>query len=328
MLSNLFPVKDKNFKVFYHSDCLEHEAFHEHPERPQRLAVILKACEDIDQQCPVSFEQAEPAKLKELGLVHSEDYLRSFESCVFSGKSYFMSADNYICDTSVDAVLAAAGQSIALAKKLMLGESGFALIRPPGHHASKEKAEGFCFVNNVALAVEQIRASQAEAKFLIVDFDVHHGNGTHALYREDPNVFYFSLHGNPDHIYPHSGYEEEQGRGDGTGYISNKPLAAGCSGEEWVRCLKDSLDEISQSFDFDYLLVSAGYDAHREDPYSIMKVDDQSYLEVTSYLHELAKTNCNSKLGFFLEGGYSLEVLARLIPASIELLAHLNQEGS
>ena len=324
MLSKKFPFKENQFQVFYHIDCLDHEAYQDHPERPQRLQAILDACEGIDPECAVSFQQENPAKLRELRSVHSVDYLRSFESCVFSGKSTFMSADNYICDGSVDAVLAASGQSLALANVLQEGGSGFALIRPPGHHASHAKAEGFCFVNNVALAIERIREQESEVKFLVVDFDVHHGNGTHALYREDPNVFYFSLHGSPDHIYPHSGYEDEVGRGEGHGSMANKPLASGISGEDWLRCLQTSLDEICEDFDFDYLLVSAGYDAHKDDPFSIMKVEDSDYLKATEYLYKLAEKKCQSKVGFFLEGGYSLEVLSRVIPASIALLADLH----
>ncbi|MDD7986452.1 histone deacetylase [Lentisphaera marina] len=326
MLTKKFPYKEDYFQVFYHMDCLEHQAFVDHPERPQRLAYVLKACEEINQSCSVSFQQAPAAKLRDLSLVHSKDYLRSFESCVLSGKSQFMSVDNYICDATIEAILAAVGQSFALAESLCAGRSGFALIRPPGHHAGKAKAEGFCFANNVALAAEKIREEVSGAKILIVDFDVHHGNGTDALYHEDPNTFYFSLHGNPEHIYPHSGYEDERGQGEGLGSVSNKPLPNGCSGTEWFACLQRNLSEICENFAFDYLLVSAGYDAHKDDPFSIMKVEDADYLRATEYLYKLAEQHCDGKIGFFLEGGYSLEVLSRLIPGSIELLADLTSQ--
>ena len=218
-------------------------------------------------------------------------------------------------------MLAAGGCALALAATLLDKGSGFALIRPPGHHASRKSAEGFCFINHVALAIETIRQKEPEATFLVVDFDVHHGNGIDFLYYADPRVFYYSLHGPPDHIFPNTGYVHETGRGAGKGYTRNISLPLGSSGEEWLRHFTVNLREFEGKTKPDYLLVSAGFDAHKDDPYGFMNVEDRHFLEAVGRLNAIAVEHCGGKIGFFLEGGYSATVLERLVPEVITLLA-------
>lgn len=153
--------------------------------------------------------------MAQLQLVHEEKYLLELEAACRRGDSLFMTPDNHICPDTFRAVLAAAGCALALGETLLEKGAGFALARPPGHHAGRKSAEGFCFVNHIALAIETIRQRQPAATFLVVDFDVHHGNGIDYIYYNDPKVFYYSLHGTPDHIYPHSAMSTKRARGRG-----------------------------------------------------------------------------------------------------------------
>ena len=321
-LEQIFPFEEGKFQVYFNSDCLYHETYEDHPESPQRLRNILKGCEQsLNHDLPLSFSCPEPMKLSDMTEVHDEGYLLALESCIHSGKSSFMSADNYICRDSLDAIRATAGMSRELASSLSMGGAGFALTRPPGHHAGKAKAEGFCFVNNVAIAVNEIRRRDEIAKVLIVDFDVHHGNGIYSIFREDSGVYYYSVHGAPEHIYPYTGYQTEVGHGEGHGFTKNITLPEGTSGDEWLKVFRAGLTEISRTFKADYILVSAGFDAHEQDPFSFMQVKDEHYLKACLELQDLAKQQCAGKIGFFLEGGYSLEVMERLVPRCIEALS-------
>ena len=320
-LINKFPYKKELFQVFSHLDCLLHEGREEHPETPIRLAAILEACKEIDPLVPLSFSSPEPATMSQLELVHDKFYLMGMEASCMKMRSTYMSEDNHICMDSYTSVLAAGGSALALADTLANGGSGFALIRPPGHHAGKNIAEGFCFINHVSLAVERIRQTQPEAEFLVVDFDVHHGNGIDSIYRNCPQVYYFSLHGSPQHIYPNTGHKHEIGHGDGEGYTCNITLPLGTSGDVWLDQFKEHLYQFEGKIKPDYVLVSAGFDAHKEDPYGLMGVDDHHYLEAVKALQEVADKYSEGRLGLFLEGGYSVEVLERLVPKIIEQLA-------
>ena len=321
-LESAFQGTEQSFQIYYNRDCLYHEAHYDHPESPERLGAILKGCQDsIAPNCRVRFSSPIALNIADLESVHDADYLLAMESCILSGKSTFMDNDTYICHDSLDAILACAGMSRELAKCLSNQGSGFALTRPPGHHAGRAKAEGFCFINNVAIAAEELRNNHGINKILIVDFDVHHGNGVYSIFREDPEVYYFSLHGNPEHIYPHTGHVSEKGHGEGKGFTKNISLPEGSSGDEWLKAFTCNLSLIEQEFEADAILVSAGFDAHEEDPFSLMKVQDEHYLEACLCLQRLAQRQCGGRIGFFLEGGYSLDVMQRLVPKCIEALA-------
>ncbi len=320
-LEKKFPFKKEHFQVFCHPDCLLHLVGEDHPETPERLRSILRGCAGLPADLPVSFQVPQPARISQLELVHEKDYLLRFEACCLRLNPFFMSHDNHISLNTFRAVLAAGGCAVALAETLLEKGSGFALLRPPGHHASRKSAEGFCFVNHVALAIETIRQKEPEAAFLVVDFDVHHGNGIDFLYYDDPKVFYYSLHGAPDHIYPNTGYDHETGRGPGKGFTRNITLSLESSGDDWLRHFEVNLRDFEQKTRPDYLLVSAGFDAHKEDPFGVMNVDDHHFLEAVRQLKKIAADHCAGKVGFFLEGGYSTTVLERLVPAVIAVLA-------
>lgn len=320
-LEQRFPFREGYFQLLSHPDCFLHEVGEWHPEIPERLGGILRGCLTLPTQLPVSFRMPSPALLPQLELVHDREYLLSLEESCRESRDSFMSPDNHISRETFRAVLAAGGCTLALASTLLGNGAGFALIRPPGHHAGRDRAEGFCFINHIALAIETIRQKEPGATFLVVDFDVHHGNGIDYIYYDDPKVFYYSLHGAPDHIYPYSGYLHETGQGEGTGYTCNITLSLESSGDDWLRQFELHLRDCEQKMRPDYLLVGAGFDAHREDPFGVMKVEDRHFLAAVRQLKGIADTHCAGRVGFFLEGGYSPMVLERLVPQIINILA-------
>lgn len=320
-LDKRFPYSKDSLQVFYHPDCRLHEVGEGHPETPARLDAILLGCKQLPAHLPVSFRIPAPARMDELARVHDRGYLHLLESCCRRGRPYFMSPDNHIGPHTFRAALAAGGCALALAATLLERGAGFALTRPPGHHAGRKVAEGFCFINHIALAIETIRQKEPEATFLVVDFDVHHGNGIDYLYDDDPRVFYYSLHGEPEHIFPNTGYKHETGRGAGKGYTRNITLSLDSSGDDWLRQFKVNLTDFEKMIRPDYLLVGAGFDAHRDDPFGAMAVEDIHFLEAVRCLEKVAADHCSGRIGLFLEGGYSTSVLQRLVPEVIAVVA-------
>ena len=242
--------------------------------------------------------------------------MRLEEACL-RRKSYFMSLDNPICFDSFKAILAAGGLALELGKRLKNGKGGFALTRPPGHHAGINKSEGFCFLNHIGLAIEEIRKSDPHCRILVADFDVHHGNGTCEIYYHDNKILFFSIHGPPAQLYPGTGAEHNKGEGTGVGYTTNVPLPIGTKGDVWLNVFRNNLEKCSSQFQPDYILASAGFDAHIDDPFALMQVEDEHYLKAISVLIEITQHYCPGRIGFVLEGGYSVKVLRRLVPKII-----------
>lgn len=320
-LTARFPHATAAFQVYFNPRCLDHDIGMPHPERPARLHAVLEGCQNLPLETPVGFSIPPPATRDAITRVHHLSYLQALEEACLKGEEYFMSADNPLAQDSFPAILASAGLGVALGQHLATGGAGFALTRPPGHHAGRDRAEGFCFLNQLALAVEEIRAHHPTARFLVVDIDIHHGNGIHYLYNHDPTVFFFSIHGSPAHLYPGTGFDSEQGIDDGEGYTRNITVEPGISGQAWLDQFHRGLQESLRHFTPDFLLVSAGFDAHEEDPYSFANVQDKHFLQVMRTLQNTANTHCQGRLGLTLEGGYSCPVLKRLLPACIEPLA-------
>jgi acetoin utilization deacetylase AcuC-like enzyme len=319
-LSKRFPVKERPFQLLGHPDCILHQPIADHPESKERLKVIMEGLLKLDPALALDFNIPKPTNISGLKIVHDRNYLMYLEEACLKQAEYFISRDNHISENSFAAILAAGGLSQALGKHMAEGGSGFALTRPPGHHAGRSSAEGFCFINNLAIALENIRQKHQDARFLVVDFDVHHGNGINNIYEHDENVFYFSMHGSPSHIYPGTGWDHENGQGKAQGNHLNITLNLGTSGELWLEKFNENLKAISEKCKPNFLLVSAGFDAHLDDPFSIMKVEDHHYEQCINSLIETAEKYCEKRMGLFLEGGYSLDVLGRIIPAIVSQL--------
>ena len=326
-LTSRFPYRGDFFQVYSHPDCLLHEVGADHPETPDRLKSVLRGCARLAPTLPISWQTPPPAQMAELELVHDAGYLERLRGACQDGHPYFMSYDNHIGLQTFRAVLAAGGCALGLAQTLLGQGAGFALVRPPGHHAGRRRAEGFCYINHTALVIETIRRQKPEATFLVVDFDVHHGHGLNFLYYDDPGIFYYSLHGEPEHIYPNTGHRQEIGRGAGRGYTCNVTLPLDSSGDQWLQQFEDHLHSFEKKIRPDYLLVNAGFDAHQDDPFGVMHVEDRHFQAAVSRLHAISREYCRGRIGLFLEGGYSLPVLERLLPVIIEDLALAHAGG-
>jgi len=279
-----------------------------HPECPERLVAARDGLAAAFGHGERLIVPAREASVHELARVHAGSYVRHLQARLAEGHGH-LDADTYFCAGTREAAWLAAGGVIDLAETLVSGRSrrGFALLRPPGHHAVPSSSMGFCLLNNVALA-----ASAALAKGLsrvaIVDWDVHHGNGTQDMFYDDPRVLFISLHQFP--FYPGTGAAREIGSGAGRGFTANLALPEGSGPETYGTAFQDVVLPLLQSFAPELLLVSAGFDAHADDPLASMNLSSATYGALASALLDLVDAQGHGRIGFVLEGGYDLYALA------------------
>jgi acetoin utilization deacetylase AcuC-like enzyme len=296
---------------------LEHQARGEHPERPERLLAAQAALAKATLTArPVRLPPRDATE-DELERVHSLRYIDAFSQV--AGKHGYFDADTFFSPGSHRAALRAAGGAVALVDSLLdhRARFGVALVRPPGHHARPDAAMGFCLLNNVAIAAAHARAQGAE-RVAIVDFDVHHGNGTQEIFYEDPSVLYISSHQFP--FYPGTGAASEQGAGAGTGATLNVPLSEGADDEVYAAAYDRIVAPVLAEFDPDILLISAGFDAHRRDPLASMRLTESGYGRITGALAAALPRGAAGRIGVVLEGGYDLTGLETSLRATLEAL--------
>jgi acetoin utilization deacetylase AcuC-like enzyme len=294
---------------------LDHRTPSGHPERPERLLAARKALDTATLSATRLLLEPREASNDELGRVHAPAYLEALGRV--DGREGYLNADTYCSPSSVRAARRAAGAAIALVDALQGGRArrGIALVRPPGHHARADEAMGFCLLNNVAVAAAHARTHGAE-RVAIVDWDVHHGNGTQEMFYTDPSVLYISLHQFP--FYPGTGKVEETGEGDGTGSTVNVPLSAGAGDGVYAAAFDRIVAPLIATFDPDLLLVSAGFDAHLRDPLGSMRVTDAGFAAMARRLADALPRGPDGRMGLVLEGGYDLEGLASALRATLE----------
>jgi acetoin utilization deacetylase AcuC-like enzyme len=290
-----------------------------HPERPERLDAASAALARAVFPAGCKPRQLPPrdATLSELGRVHSEAYLEQLTRT--RGLRGHLDGDTYFSPASYDAATRAAGGSVALVDALLDGTArhGVALVRPPGHHARPSSAMGFCLLNNVAVAAAHARARGLE-RVAIVDWDVHHGNGTQEIFYDDPSVLYVSLHQFP--FYPGTGAANECGAGDGVGATLNVPLSAGAGDAAYVAAFDRIVGPALSDFAPDLVLISAGFDAHHRDPLAAMRVTEQGFAEMLRRIQASVPGGLAGRLGIVLEGGYDLRGLEGSLHAVLEAL--------
>ncbi len=299
----------KRVAYITHADCLQHTCAG-HPENAERLMAVDKAIYSTELIKKLTEIEPRPASVEELELNHDHDYVKSILRLKPEGLR-LLDADTYINQHSANAALLAYGAGVQAVDMVISGEfdRAFCAVRPPGHHALHDKAMGFCLFNNIAGAAQYARHKCGLERVAIVDFDVHHGNGTQWSFYEDDTVHFTSLHQWP--FYPGSGAAEERGKGAGEGFTLNIPLNAGCDGKTALAKLRQSFETAMQNFGPELILISAGFDAHRDDPLASLQFDDSDYYEITCMICAIANRHCSGKAISFLEGGYDLDALAR-----------------
>ena len=304
----------------YDDVYLQHRTDAGHPERPERLKAIVARLEKSGLDEKLVRIKPEAASTDWLTTAHTPGYVERVRQSCEGGVPYLDSPDTPVSKESYRAALAAAGGALAAVDAVMEGHvrSVFCAVRPPGHHSLAGQAMGFCLFNNVAIAARYVQERYELAKVLIVDWDVHHGNGTQAAFYDDPTVLFFSVHQYP--FYPGSGAQGERGVGEGLGFTLNAPLPAGSGDEEYRKVFEETLKPAALEFQPDFVLISAGFDAHEDDPLGGMRVTAEGFAALTRAVREIADECCEGRIVSMLEGGYGLEGLAASTEAHLRVL--------
>ena len=291
----------------------------QHVENAERLEAIISHLEQTHLKPQLTLIKPRAASIKEIALVHQEQYIAHIQDMAQRGGGG-LDADTVMSPGSYEAALYAAGGAIKAAEAVMDGEvdSAFALVRPPGHHAVFQQAMGFCLFNNVAIAAKYALARYRLDRALIIDFDVHHGNGTQDAFYDNPQVLYISTHESP--LYPGTGRLEETGSGAGRGTTVNIPLPAGSGDAEYLQVFEQIIAPVARRFDPRLILVSAGYDSHWADELALMQVSATGFGQMVRIIQGLADELCRGRLVFSLEGGYNLTALAASVKATFDVL--------
>jgi acetoin utilization deacetylase AcuC-like enzyme/formylglycine-generating enzyme required for sulfatase activity len=304
----------------YHDVYLEHRTTAGHPESPQRLTAILDRLKGSGLDAKLVRLTPQPAAEKWVRTIHAGRYVeRARRSCA-EGEGYLDTGDVPISTQSYDAAVLAAGGVLTAVDAVMRGEiaNAFCAVRPPGHHAMEDQAMGFCIFNNVAIGTRYVQQQHNLAKVLIVDWDVHHGNGTQAAFYDDPSVLYFSVHQFP--FYPGTGTEFETGRGKGLNTTINVPLPARSDDSDYLEAFEQKLRPAAVAFAPDFVFVSAGFDAHENDTLGGMRVTTECFGKLTRVVKDIAEQSCRGRLVSVLEGGYGLDGLAASVETHLRVL--------
>lgn len=293
-----------------------------HPERPARLNAILAELRRAGLWDRLLHLPPRPATHEELARLHTVEYLRRLEEACHAGREVIDCADSSICHDSWDVALLAAGAGPVAVDAVLDGRAanGFCVVRPPGHHAEADRSMGFCLFNNVALTARHLQAARGLERVLIYDFDVHHGNGTQHLFESDPSVFFCSFHQDPRSLYPGTGFASEAGIGAGEGATLNVTFPAGAGDAEFLAAFDGKLLPAARAFRPGFILVSAGYDAHRDDPLGGLELTDEGYRRLTERITAMAAELCGGRVVMMLEGGYDLRALATGVRSGVEAL--------
>ena len=302
--------------IYTHQDCLLKENGANHPERKERLSSILNSIKEI-KKFKIKIEESPLAKIKDIALVHPEHYINNILSLIpkegLVGVEKEPYADTLLCPNSKKSILRSCGSGIAAADSLIKNgiKKIFCAVRPPGHHAETIRANGFCFINNIAVAARYLKTKYQVNRIAIIDFDVHHGNGTQEIFYKDECIFYGSIHESP--LFPGTGSVNETGVGN----IFNAPIKSGTNSNEFIKIFESNILSYVNKFKPEIILVSAGFDAHFRDPLANINLQSNDFYKITKMIVDLANVHCDGRVISFLEGGYDL------IPLTESIKEHL-----
>lgn len=305
---------------------IKHEPGFGHPERPERLIAIHSAISESPLWDELLILKPKKADIEIIEMNHSRKYIEKVRQTSENGGGY-LDMDTGLSEQSYEAALYAVGAGLVACDAIMEGKArnGFCAVRPPGHHAEYDYASGFCLFNNVAIAARYLLSKHGCKRVAIFDWDVHHGNGTQHSFEEHDSVFYLSTHQMP--LYPGTGSEKEIGKGKGKGYTLNVPLKPGTTEAEYLTLFRQKIIPAIDSFKPDFILISAGLDAHKNDPLASIKLESKTYYTLTKELSKIAKKHCEGKILAFLEGGYNLSALTEGVMNMMEALVESARES-
>lgn len=303
----------------FHKDYLAHDTGVHHPERPERLRAIMTHLDRIGLMPKLNRIPARLVSERWILSVHERRYLAMLQDAS-TNAPLMLDSDTALSTHSVRAARRASGGVLAAIDAVMAGKvhNAFVAARPPGHHALADRAMGFCLLNHVAIAARYLQGAHGIGKVLIVDWDVHHGNATQAMFYNDDSVLYFSVHQAP--YYPGTGAASERGSDAGRGFNINVPLAAGANDETLIDAFERSLVPAAARFEPEFILISAGFDGHRDDPLAHWQVTARGYAALTRIVKHIADRYAKGRLVSLLEGGYNLDGLSRSVAAHLEVL--------
>jgi acetoin utilization deacetylase AcuC-like enzyme len=312
-------------RVVHSERMVEHDPGSGHPESPARLRAAAQALEDV---VGLWWEEPREATDAELERVHHHAYVTRLRE--LRGRAVTLDPDTHASAGTIDAAYLAAGAAIQATEAVFDGSTrrSLALVRPPGHHAEADAAMGFCFFNNVAVAAAHARATLGCERVLILDWDVHHGNGTQHIFEERRDVLFMSVHQHP--LYPGTGALHEVGRGEGRGYTVNVPFPGGLGDADYLHALRALLVPIADVYRPELVLISAGFDAHDADPLAGMRLTERGYAQMARVVKDVADRYAEGRLVVLLEGGYDLEAMPRSLRAVVDVLtdARIDDEAT
>jgi acetoin utilization deacetylase AcuC-like enzyme len=309
-----------NLGFIYHADFLKHDTGAGHPERSQRLETLVEHLLATPLWSRMSHLRPSPAPLEVINLVHPERYTSMIKVRCHRGEHLLDDSDTHVCKDSYDVAVLAAGGVLQAVDEVVTGNlsRAFCAVRPPGHHAETAKVMGFCLFNNIAIAARHAQRKYGIERLAIVDWDVHHGNGTQEIFYDDDTVLFISLHQYP--FYPGTGAAGERGSGRGEGFTVNCPMGAGSVEKDYLDAFEAQVLPALHRFQPQLLLISAGFDAHTDDPLASINLTESSFARMTELLLDVSDKYSGGKIVSILEGGYNLQALALSVEAHLNVM--------